>query len=117
MVRPLALPLLTRLNARLDHRLRLHEQNSSLTAFQQHLPALLNAISTQNAAAREMRRAELHIAGTVDQLEQTVRVLGAAGESRGGAGRRAAGRWTTRCPPDDGSLRCRSVRCQTGRRP
>jgi hypothetical protein len=72
---PLARPALNRLDARMDHRIYLHERGSAKTALNQHLPALLNAISTQNAAARELRRTELRLTETLDELRGAVEAL------------------------------------------
>jgi hypothetical protein len=72
---PLARPLLNRVDARMDHRIYLHERGSAKTALNQHLPSLLNAISTQNAAARELRRAELRLAQSLEDLRAAVEAL------------------------------------------
>jgi hypothetical protein len=71
----LARPVLNRVDARMDHRIYLHERGSAKTALNQHLPSLLDAISTQNAAARELRRAELRLSQSLENLRAAVEAL------------------------------------------
>jgi hypothetical protein len=54
---------------RVNHLIALHDQTSAQTTISQHLPALLNAISTQNAAAREMRRGQVRVDADLERLQ------------------------------------------------
>jgi predicted SAM-dependent methyltransferase len=57
-LKPVVAPVLNRLSERVAHQLRVQGGEPLLS---QHLPALLNSISIQNAAARETRRAEIQL--------------------------------------------------------
>ena len=67
--------MLNRLDARIDYRILVREQAAPIAALTQHVPALLNAISAQNAAARELRRAELRLDSALGELRDAVAAL------------------------------------------
>jgi predicted SAM-dependent methyltransferase len=81
-LKPVLGPLLARLYVRVDHRVdgrvdprvdqRVHEleQQSAIKRLAEHLPALIEAISTLNAATREVRRSEVALASNVSRIDQ-----------------------------------------------
>ena len=73
---PLVTPFLAWLDRRVNHLMVLHDQSSDQAAISQHLPALLNAISTQNAAAREMRRGQVRVDADLERLQASIDALG-----------------------------------------
>jgi len=71
---PLARPVLGRVDARTDYRIRLNELTAK-SSLSQQLPAVLNAISSQNATARELRRHELERQEALEALELRLSLL------------------------------------------
>src|SRR5262245_58059043 len=69
LLRPIARPALRWMDARFA------PLRADLAAIADHLPALLNTISSQNAAARESRRTEIRLAGEIGDLREHVEAV------------------------------------------
>ena len=77
LLRPFVRPVLRRVEGRVDSRLgslqaRMDTLERDVTAFRSYVPALLNAISAQNAAARESARGQEHLHARINELAESL---------------------------------------------
>lgn len=88
LLRPFVRPLMHRVQGRIERRVaplepRVDALERDVAAFRSYVPALLNAISAQNAASRESARGQAHLHARVDDLATSLATRIGEVEQRG----------------------------------